>query len=165
MSASATSLKPRSTASVTPSPAGDVLTIIGEIEDHTRLVQLAPQLGNRAIIDLEGVTFINSIGVREWIMLLDTLVEKGAKVVLRKISEPMVRQMTMVLEARGESTVESFYAPYMCSKCAAERSLLLMVEANRAALDALKPPSQPCPECNGTMEFDEFANRYLAFLG
>ena len=164
MSSPATSPKVRTRAAVSSTPAGDLLTIGGDIDDNTSLSPFVAQLRRSPIIDLGDVGFINSVGVREWITLLGELSQRGLKVTLRNISEPMVRQMTMVIEARGDATVESFYAPYVCDTCGDERALLLQVESNRAALDAHKPPPLPCPSCGAEAEFDEFPNRYLSFL-
>lgn len=164
MTSTATSPKVRTRAAVTSTPAGDLLTIGGDIDDNTSLTSFVSQLKRSPIIDLGDVIFINSVGVREWITLLGELAQRGTKVTLRNVSEPMVRQMTMVIEARGEATVESFYAPYTCVSCGDERALLIQVEQHRAALDALKPPPLPCPSCGGEAEFDEFPNRYLSFL-
>jgi anti-anti-sigma regulatory factor len=143
---------------------GNVLTIAGEIDDTTELASYAEQLQGDAIIDLAGVTFINSVGVREWVTLLDQLMARGLKITLRNVSEPMVRQMTMVMEAKGDATVDSFFAPYLCPKCGDERALLINVAEHRATLTAGTPPELPCPKCGATAEFDEFPARYLAFL-
>jgi anti-anti-sigma regulatory factor len=156
--------KARTQATLTASPSGDLLTIADYIEDNTQLAPYADQLGEKPVIDLGGVTFINSVGVREWINLLDELAKRGKRVTLRNISEPMVRQMTMVVEARGEATVESFYAPYACMTCGEERVMLLEVAKHKEALAALAPPTLPCPACGADAEFDEFPARYLAFL-
>lgn len=155
---------PRCTTRTARTAEGDVLTIEGDIDDDARLAQLAAQVGPRVVIDIEGISFINSVGVREWITLLDLLAKRGAQVTLRKVSEPMVRQMAMVIEASGGTTIESFHAPYACTACGAERSMILDVEPHRAALTAHRPPKLPCPSCGGEMEFDEFPNRYLSFL-
>ena len=154
--------KARTQANVTA--AGNELTISGSIEDSTQLVQLADQLGESPVIDLSGVTFINSVGVREWMTLLDELAKRGKRVTLRAVSEPMVRQMTMVIEARGDATVESFYAPYACPKCGDERALLINVAEHKAALDDQNAPVLPCAACGADAEFDEFPARYLQFL-
>ena len=148
----------------TASPEGDVLTIVGEIEDSTELASNADAVGPNVIIDISGVTFINSVGVREWVTLLDRLAAKGSKVTLRNVSEPMVRQMTMVIEARGEAKVESFYAPYVCKACGEERGLLVDVKQHAAVLNKVIAPKLPCPACGGEAELDEFPNRYLSFL-
>jgi len=154
----------RMRANVTSTPAGDLLTLGGDIEDQTVLTGFVGQLKRSPIIDLGEVNFINSVGVREWITLLAGLHDRGLHVTLRNVSEAMVRQMTMVIEARGDATVESFYAPYVCPKCADERTLLLDVAKHRDALEARKPPALPCPSCGATAEFDEFPGRYLSFL-
>ena len=156
--------KARTQATVTATPNGDVLTISDYIEDNTQLLAYAPKLSATPVIDLGGVVFINSVGVREWITLLDELARLGKRVTLRNVSEPMVRQMTMVVEARGEATVESFFAPYACQSCGDERALLLNVAEHKAALAALAPPPLPCAACGAEAEFDEFPSRYLAFL-
>ena len=164
MSVPASRSKPRTTASVSSTPDGDLLILAGDIEDDTALAAYADQLHNNPIIDLGGVHFINSVGVREWVMLLDRLLERGLKIRLRNVSEPMVRQMGMVIEAKGDATVESFYAPYTCSKCGDERALLIDVKQHQTALAANQPPALPCAACGAPAEFDEFPARYLAFL-
>lgn len=154
----------RHRAEISRTADAEVLTLGGDIDDDVQLVPLAAKLGRRVIIDLDGVTFINSVGVREWITLLDALATRNTDVTLRKVSEPMVRQMAMVTEASGATTIESFHAPYVCTACSEETSLVLPVAPHRAALVAHQPPRQPCPRCGGEMEFDEFPNRYLSFL-
>ena len=157
--------KARTRASVSSSPAGDVLTLAGDIDDTASLTDYIAELRtNQVIIDLTGVTFINSVGVREWITFLDQLGQRGLKITLRNVSEPMVRQMTMVMEARGDATVESFFAPYTCPKCGDERALLINVGQHHDALAAQTPPALPCASCGAAAEFDEFPNRYLSFL-
>lgn len=143
---------------------GNVLTITGEIDDTTDLASHGKQLQKDVVIDLGGVTFINSVGVREWVTLLDQLTGRGLKITLRNVSEPMVRQMTMVMEAKGDATVESFFAPYLCPKCGDERALLIRVAEHPATLAAGTPPALPCAKCGTLAEFDEFPARYLAFL-
>ena len=145
-------------------PHGEVLAITGEIDDTTDLASYGAKLQGNAIIDLGAVTFINSVGVREWVTLLDKLLARGLRVTLRNVSEPMVRQMTMVMEAKGEANVESFFAPYMCTKCGDERALLIRLAEHHAALAAGTPPALNCAKCGAMAEFDEFPARYLAFL-
>lgn len=154
----------RLTVAVDRTGDGDVVTLTGEIDDQATLSDLADQLGKQVIVDLGGVRFINSVGVREWIVFLGALADRGSTVVLRNCSEPMVHQMSMVVEARGAADVESFHAPFLCDDCASERSLVLSVAANKETLEARKVPAQKCPDCGGTMHFDDFPNRYLLFL-
>lgn len=154
----------RMTAAVEHASGRDVLTLTGEIDDQATLSDLVDNLGSDVVIDLRGVRFINSVGVREWIVFLGGLTGGGTRVTLRNCSEPMVHQMSMVVEARGSADVESFCAPFLCDDCASERSLVIDVAANLDELKARRVPSQPCPDCGGTMRFDDFPNRYLLFL-
>lgn len=145
--------------------AGNVLSIAGVIDETTDLSSYGRQVrGNAVVIDLGGVTMINSVGVREWVLLLDELTARGAKITLRNVTVPMVRQMTMVLKAKGDASVESFFAPYLCPKCGDERALLIVVADHAEALAAGEPPALPCTKCGATSEFDEFPPRYLVFL-
>ena len=144
---------------------GNVLFIAGVIDETTDLAAYGRKLrADAVVIDLGGVTLINSVGVREWVMLLDELTERGRQITLRNVSVPMVRQMTMVLKAKGSALVESFFAPYLCPKCGDESPLLIVVADHSAALAAGEPPALPCARCGTTSEFDEFPPRYLVFL-
>src|SRR5690606_41732165 len=141
MTASAT--KAATLASVASTPEGDLLTLAGDIDDSVSLAQYVAQLGKDPIIDLGAVTFINSVGVREWVMLLDQLEQRGDKVRLRNDSEPMVRPVTTVMEARGAATIESFLAPSTCPTCGNEQTLLVDGARRRAPPDALEAPRLP----------------------
>ena len=154
----------RLTVTVDKQADGELMTLTGEVDDQATLSDLTAQLGTKVIVDLKGVRFINSVGVREWIVFLSSLAERGASVVLRNCSEPMVHQMSMVVEARGSADVESFCAPFLCDDCASERSLVLDVKQHLTELKARRVPAQKCPDCSGTMRFDDFPNRYLLFL-
>jgi anti-anti-sigma regulatory factor len=154
----------RLTVTVEHTGDADVVTLSGEVDDQATLSDLTEQLAKKVTVDLGGVRFINSVGVREWIVFLSGLGDRGAKVTLRNCSEPMVHQMSMVVEARGQAEVESFHAPFLCDDCASERSMVLAVGPNLEALKSRKVPAQKCPDCGGTMHFDDFPNRYLLFL-
>lgn len=145
-------------------PDGDVVTMTGQLDEHVSLTALVDRLGDRVTIDLDGVRFINSVGVREWILFLAALAARGADVRLRSCSEPMVRQMNMVVEASGAAAVESFHAPFACDECSNELSLVIPVAPHRDELRAHKVPPQRCPSCGGALLFDDFPNRYLLFL-
>lgn len=149
---------------IEPTPTGSLVTLAGQVDDQSTLSAMAAELAGDVVIDLGGVRFINSIGVREWIGLLAGLEARGAKVTLRACSEPMVHQMNMVMEARGGAAIESFHVPYVCDACGGSASLILQVAAHAAALASRQVPTQRCPDCGGTMQFDDFPNRYLLFL-
>lgn len=136
----------------------------GQIDERTELVGLADRVDKRIVIDLERVSFINSVGVREWIRLLRALRKQGAVVRMKRCSEAMIHQMNMIVEAKGNAEVESFFAPYVCDGCGYEGSMCLEVSPNATRLRDMQAPQIACPECSEQMEFNEIPERYLLFL-
>lgn len=160
---------PRQTGPVrielTTSPRGRVIALNGRIDEHTDLVKAIGKLGDPLLLDLAGITFINSLGIREWIRMLRFLEGQRFAVRLLRVAQPLVVQMSMIPEAVTGAVVESFYAPYRCDECAGEHAQCLGAEETRSSLDLGQLPARSCPECGGVMQLDEDAGRYLAFLG
>jgi anti-anti-sigma regulatory factor len=145
---------------------GDALALVGSVDENADLVQLLAQAKDgRLVLDLGGITFINSLGVREWIRFLASAAGNGVKVQLIRVSEPLIQQLNMIVAARGQAEVVSFFAPYACDACGREESLLIDLAANRQRLAAGDPPPEKCPECGAVMAFNDFPQRYFLFLG
>jgi anti-anti-sigma regulatory factor len=138
--------------------------LAGQLDERADLGLVAEKVDGAVVFDLASVSFINSIGVREWIRLLRTLHEKNVRVALRRCSEAMVHQMNMIVETVQHARVESFYVPYMCDACGAEASMCIEVEPNLNGLRNMEAPPMRCPECNGKMSFSEIPARYLLFV-
>ena len=105
------------------------------------------------MLDLGGVAFINSRGVRDWIRMQTEAIKQRVAIELRRVSEPLIHQFNMIIATRGNSHVASFYAPYACDACGREESLLIDADASVALLAQLVAPSQACPECGAPMAF------------
>jgi predicted Zn-ribbon and HTH transcriptional regulator len=116
------------------------------------------------VIDLEKVSFINSIGVREWIRLLRQLADKKVQVTLRRCSEAMVYQLNMIIDTSTNAQVDSFYAPYACNKCGYEGSMCIEMGPNLDRLRRMEAPELTCPECRSAMQLSEIPQRYLLFV-
>jgi anti-anti-sigma regulatory factor len=144
---------------------GDVLMISGSI-DHTSglLNLLAHARDRRLVLDLGGVTFINSLGVRDWIRLQGAAQRAGVAVELHRVAAPLIQQMNMIISARGAARVVSFFAPYACDACGHEASLLIDAVTHAQALARLDPPAILCAECGAMMVFNDFPERYFSFL-
>jgi hypothetical protein len=141
-----------------------VLALAGAIDEHARLGELLGcAAGGRLVLDLAGVTFINSLGVRDWIRLQTAATAGGVAVELRRVAEPLVHQLNMIIATRGSATVRSFFAPYACDACGREEALLLDVAAS-PELTRLEAPARSCPECHAAMAFNDFPERYFSFL-
>ncbi|HET7502242.1 MAG TPA: hypothetical protein VFK02_14590, partial [Kofleriaceae bacterium] len=120
--------------------------------------------GRRLVLDLGGITFINSLGVRDWIRMQTAAQRAGIAVELRRVCEPLVHQLNMIIATRGAARVTSFFAPYACDTCGREDSLLIDAVAHARGLAQLQPPGMNCAECGARMEFNDFPERYFSFL-
>jgi len=146
-------------------PQGDALVLAGAIDESADLMALlARAQGGRLVLDLGGVTFINSLGVRDWIRMQATATQQGVSIELRRVAEVLIHQLNMIIATRGTARVTSFFAPYACDRCGREESLLVDAVANAAGLANLQPPPMTCPECGGQMAFNDFPERYFSFL-
>ena len=145
--------------------AGDELRLAGAIDEGAALPELLGRAeGGRLVLDLAGVTFINSLGVRDWIRMQQAAQAQHVAVELRRVAEPIVHQLNMIVATRGAARVSSFFAPYACDACGREDSLLVDAVAHRERLERLDPPPQVCSECGAQMAFNDFPERYFSFL-
>jgi hypothetical protein len=146
-------------------PAGDQLLLAGPIDETAGLKELVEQAKNgRLVLDLAGITFINSIGVREWCHMQQAAVRAKVAVELRRVAEPIVHQLNIVPAARGASIVSSFYAPYECDNCDREFLMLLDVRTYGTDLARMRPPTLKCPDCEQDLVFGHPPELYFTFL-
>jgi len=144
---------------------GDALLLAGAIDESAALDELIGRAASgRLVLDLGGITFINSLGVRDWIRMQAAAQKANVAVELRRVAEPLVHQLNMIIATRGNARVTSFYAPYACDACGREESLLIDAVANAGGLARLEPPPMTCPECGAQMAFNDFPERYFSFL-
>ncbi len=139
------------------------LTLTGRIDDSSPLGELAPQIPAGDItIDTDGVTFVNSIGMREWMRLVRALRERGT-VTFERVADVLITQMNLRPEFSG-SQVTSFHAQYVCPSCGAEQAPLVDAVANAQALRQMQAPKLPCSECGTAMDLADFPERYLSLF-
>jgi anti-anti-sigma regulatory factor len=145
--------------------ADGALALAGSLDETAGLIDLlARARGGRLVLDLAGVTFINSLGVRDWIRMQTAAQQQRIAVELRRVAEPIVHQLNMIIATRGASQVSSFFAPYACDRCGREDSLLIDALAHHDTLVRLQAPPQKCSECGAAMAFNDFPERYFSFL-
>lgn len=144
---------------------GDALFLAGAIDEAAALHELPGHAkSGHLVLDLAGITFINSLGVRDWIRMQAAAQQSQLAVELRRVAEPLVHQLNMIIATRGSARVTSFFAPYACDACGREESLLIDAVANADRLVRLDPPPMTCPECKAQMAFNDFPERYFSFL-
>ena len=144
---------------------GDAVVIDGSIDETSGLVDLLSHARDRRLVlDLGGVAFINSLGVRDWMRLQAAAQRAGIALELRRVAEPLIHQLNVIIATRGGARVASFFAPYACDACGREDSLLIDAVAHAQALARLEPPAMPCADCGAEMAFNDFPERYFSFL-
>jgi hypothetical protein len=116
------------------------------------------------VVDTAEVVFINSIGVREWMRLIRGLTDRGSKVRLDRCAEVIIEQINMIDEAKGGAEVVSFHAPYQCTACGLEASMLIDVRSNAATMRRMEAPAMSCPDCGKPMELYELPEKFFSFL-
>ena len=150
---------------MTVTPTADALMIAGSIDETSSLGSLPSRArGGRLVLDLAGVTFINSLGVRDWIRMQAAAQAGQVAIELRRVAEPLMHQLNMIVATRGSAAVTSFYAPYACDACGREESILVDAVAHAGALTRMQAPPATCPECGAPMAFNDFPERYFSFL-
>ncbi|HEX7836533.1 MAG TPA: STAS domain-containing protein [Kofleriaceae bacterium] len=143
---------------------GDVLVISGPLDESARLPELLDRAtAGRLVLDLGGVTFINSLGVRDWIRMQAAAQRAGVTIELRRVAEPVIHQLNMIIATRGPR-ISSFFAPYACDGCGREESMLIDAVAHARGLAELSAPAMTCVECGAQMAFNDFPERYFSFL-
>ncbi len=153
--------------SLTIERTGERWSLRGRIDELAQLPALAADVpaGSRLHIDLEQVSYINSLGVRDWTALLRRLRARDVRVRLERCAEPMVHQMNMIEDAGGIAEVASFHAPFLCDACGWEGTLVLETNEVAPVVATGRVPTGACPECTAEARFADFIDRYFLFLG
>ncbi|MEO8845561.1 MAG: hypothetical protein ABI591_16815 [Kofleriaceae bacterium] len=140
---------------------GSRIALEGSIDDTANVLAVLDHAKNHQLaLDLGGVRFINSIGVREWIRMLAAAAKQKTAIALHRVAVVVVHQMNLVPAARG-GQVNSFMAPYICEECDAEREFELTPAEAKAGP---KEPPQQCVECKSGMVLRDPCAIYFAFL-
>jgi anti-anti-sigma regulatory factor len=141
---------------------GNVIVLKGRIDDSAQLVGLAEHMtAGPIVIDTNDVTFVNSIGVREWMRMMRALRERGCTVTLVRVADVLMTQFNLIPELAKSATIVSFRAPYECPACGAEASPIVEVAAHVQLLRQMQVPPLPCPECRAAMELADIPERFL----
>jgi len=136
-----------------------VATISGQINEDSDFSSLKEVESNELIIDFEGVSLINSCGIREWIEFQKNEFN-FSKIIYRKCSQVVVEQMNIVKGfIHPAGVIESFYAPYFDE----ENDLEIKILLTPAEVINSTAPSK-FNENKNELEFDDIEQQYFSFL-
>ena len=130
------------------------------ILDQSFKFEAKDQLKTQEIVfNFEKIQLINSLGVRELILLLNSLSDK--KLIFEKCPVILVNQFNMV---RGlvpaNCKIESFFAPYYAPIDHEDLELLIDVSEIKNG----KAPKRKHPQSGEELVFDDLEDRYFFFL-
>ncbi|MBX3023020.1 MAG: hypothetical protein KF799_15195 [Bdellovibrionales bacterium] len=123
----------------------------------------------RIVMNAEKMTYINSIGVKNWI-LWTVRIPKSCAFILTKAPLVMINQASTVVGFMPPSgQVESFNAPFVCPQCDTEKMVLLTAGKDYHYATADKPsrlnlPTINCAKCAVPLEPDFVEAKVFAFL-
>jgi len=144
---------------------GSAVVCEGAIDERADLARLIEHARDGVLaLDLAGITFLNSLGVRAWCQLQQLARSIDVRLELRRVSERLVHQLNIVPAARAASIVTSFFAPYHCEHCGNEEQVLIDIAREGIELARLHPPEKMCEECRAMLVFSELPALYFAFL-
>lgn len=124
---------------------------------------------SRIVINCEKMTYINSVGVKNWI-LWTVRVPKGCPFILVNAPLVMINQVSTVMGFMPPSgVVESFQAPFVCTDCGSETTVLLtrgrdFEYASGSHSRKVKFPTAVCGKCRSEMEPDFLESKVFSFL-
>ena len=132
--------------------------IDGHLNEDARLEDLATEIAGPTHFDLSGVLRVNSPGVREWLLFIESIDGLGPHFFSR-CSLPIVSQMNMIDNFVGTSSVSSVMAPFICDRCAEEASAEVAIVDRQP--DIVGPN---CANCVVPMRLNELPQRFFYFL-
>lgn len=147
------------------------INLSGAIGETTPLFTLPLSGVTELILDMTNVTYINSIGVKHWIMWT-VKIPKDCKVKMESCPFVIVSQASMVMGfVTPNMIIESFRMPYTCESCSCEELKVATrgKDYNYTTPEAPKsyniPEHLPCPKCKQpTFEPDFISEKTFKFL-
>jgi anti-anti-sigma regulatory factor len=137
----------------------------GVIDEDNELGQISSKVKpeSTVIVDTSDIQRINSCGVRDWVTWLGQLNGKACKLFFLECSPAIMTQVNLVNNFLNKGQIITFYAPYFCSSCEADKMLLINVDQALKS-ESYQAPVCRCDQCDHTMEFDDIESSYFAFL-
>ena len=137
-----------------------MVALSGSIDENSDLQGVFARLDGAAVLNMQQVERVNSMGVHRWIPLV-TRFSAEHRLMIDEISYALVQNANVVANLFGTAVVRSCMAPYYCSHCNSNTTLTVSHDEVAAAGNA--PPAKYCGRCKSQMDFDEL-DGYFAFF-
>jgi hypothetical protein len=113
-------------------------------------------------VSLHGISRINSLGCREWLVYFHKLRCEGVDIEIYGIPSVMTSQINFIAEFILREEICSVIVPYYCDHCSSD----IAKEFTIIELQQLeeKVAEISCTKCHSPAHFDEIFEDYFAFL-
>lgn len=151
--------------SLNKSQEGDLLkiSIDGHIDEESTFEEFPLDGISTIQIDLEKVSAINSVGIREWIKWSKSLAGVSA-IEVHHCPKVVVDQVNMVAGfLPPNAKVQSFYVPYY-SEDSGEEEMVLFKRGEHFDENGVNPPEGLKDSDGNEMEIDVIEAKYFKFL-
>lgn len=117
-----------------------------------------------AVLDLQGVTFMTSFGVRQWLKAMGAVPATVTHLYLLNCPTIIVDQLNMILNFGGRAKILSLAAPFACAQCNATSKETIDVIAEGPSIERGDLPRRTCPKCGGELVLDDDSAGYFTCL-
>ncbi len=138
------------------------IILSGEITENSALEKVMPKLPSVVEISCRELRYINSIGVKHWIMYFSGAAKAGVQFRFSECSPTIVAQMNLVHNFACGGQLISIMVPFSCDRCGTESEWPFDVEYLRTV--SCNVPTVSCAKCGAQAKFDDFPEEYFAFL-
>lgn len=143
----------------------------GQLVETSDLYSFTLSGSENLTIDLEKVTTISSIGIKNWISWSDRLPKKNP-IKMKSCPTIIVNQASMVVGfVPANTTIESWRAFFICESCSHEDEILLLrgthyqYPADGGSPSVTIPKDATCSKCKtGKLEPDFLPEKIFKFL-
>jgi hypothetical protein len=135
----------------------------GAVDGAQDFHELLPALSAGAAIDCEGVTRINSSGIKAWMKFFCAPNIITLTLRFEAVSIPLVEQLNMFRNFLGGGKVISMAVPFRCEACDLNFSNIFQSQDALRFKD--KDAKEACTQCGKPARFDDLADEYFQFMG
>ena len=145
----------------------------GDMTDGCSFPKIEDLAGVDSItIDLEKTNYINSTGIRQWILWTESIQNKSPNVsiFLENVQAVFVRTQAVIFDLLPAGTkVVSFFLPYFCESCNKDEFVLAhtkeLLENFKSDGEMVKEiESYNCSICGKKIELDAFPLTFVKFI-
>lgn len=151
------------------------LALAGPVNEDAKsvLMPLVDTAGPRCILDLGEVTYLNSVGIRDWSLFLKSFktapgggggAPKPREIVFDRCTDEVVRTMNMVTNFHYRLPVRSLFRAYGCEHCGHEQTVLLREGVDYQVGQMPDTPAQHCAQCAKISEPFVLDEEFFQFL-